>query len=128
MGGVREYRQRCELAQGPRRPCMRTAPHGVCRGVRERTEGRDMPGGARAHRRPRRSGGHWVLEVPMTHSSQDIQHRLMHYFASVGSTAGRTFGIRDFNAHVMMNAYSAHDRDGLQPALDALIAAGTLSR
>ena len=52
----------------------------------------------------------------------------MHYFASVGSTAGRTFGIRDFNAHVMMNAYSAQERDGLQPALEALIAAGTLSR
>lgn len=60
--------------------------------------------------------------------TQDIEARLMHYFASVGSTAGRTFGIRDFNTQVMMNAYSAEDREGLQPALDALIGTGVLFR
>jgi len=60
--------------------------------------------------------------------SRNIQLGLMHYFGSVGSTAGRTFAIRDFNAQVMMNAFAAQERDGLQPALEALIAAGILSR
>ena len=61
-------------------------------------------------------------------NSHDIQHGLMHYFASVGSTAGRIFGIRDFNTQVMMDAYTAEERDRLQPALEALIAAGILCR
>ena len=58
----------------------------------------------------------------------DIRQRLLNYLAAVGPTVGRIFGIRDFNAQVMMNSYSAHDRDGLQPALDALVAEGILSR
>jgi hypothetical protein len=58
----------------------------------------------------------------------DIEQRLLHYLGAVGPTVGRIFGIRDFNAQVMMNAYSASDREGLQPALDALVEAGILSR
>jgi hypothetical protein len=58
--------------------------------------------------------------------TQTLEQGLMLYLASVGSTAGRTFGIRDFNSQVMMNAYSALERDGLQPALAALVERGIL--
>jgi len=60
--------------------------------------------------------------------SRNIELRLVHYLASVGSTEGRIFGIRDFNAQVMMNAFSEQERDGLLPALDTLVATGVLAR
>ena len=58
----------------------------------------------------------------------DIKQAVLSYLGGVGPTAGRIFGIRDFNAQVMMNAYAASDRDGLRPALDALVEAGILGR
>lgn len=56
--------------------------------------------------------------------AKDVEHDLMHYFAAVGEPASRMFSIRDFNTHVMMNAYSPEDRAGLHLALAALAEAG----
>jgi hypothetical protein len=60
-------------------------------------------------------------------TTPDIQQALLRYLAGVGPTVGRIFGIRDFNAMVMMNAFSAGARDGLRPALAALVERGILS-
>jgi hypothetical protein len=49
---------------------------------------------------------------------------LMNYFAAIGAAAGRTFSMRDFDTHVMMNAYAPEDRDCLQGALASLSESG----
>ncbi len=58
-------------------------------------------------------------------TTNDIQQELVGYIAAVAPTR-RDFTISDFNSQVMMNAYSAEDRDLLQPALAALLEAGIL--
>jgi hypothetical protein len=52
---------------------------------------------------------------------------LMNYFAGVGAAGDRTFSIRDFDTHVMMNAYAPQDRECLGLALAALSEAGIVS-
>jgi len=49
---------------------------------------------------------------------------LMDYFAAIGADAYRTFSIRDFNNHVMMNAYAPADRACLGLALESLARGG----
>jgi hypothetical protein len=51
---------------------------------------------------------------------------LMNYFAAIGAT-GRTFSIRDFDTHVMMNVYAPQERECLALALAALAEAGVVS-
>jgi hypothetical protein len=87
-----------------------------------------MPDGASAIVRKRTDECSAIADTGCMNPTIDIRQRLLHYLAAVGPTVGRIFGIRDFNAQVMMNAFSAQDRDGLQPALDGLVAEGILSR
>jgi hypothetical protein len=68
-----------------------------------------------------------MSDIDPMNAIPDTQQALLRYLAGVGPTVGRIFGIRDFNAMVMMNAFSASDRDGLRPALDALVERGILS-
>lgn len=53
-------------------------------------------------------------------TTDDVVRNLMHYFAAIGSVTGRTFTIRDFDTHVMMNVYAPEDRECLRHALAAL--------
>jgi hypothetical protein len=50
----------------------------------------------------------------------DVVRDLMNYFAAIGAVPDRTFSIRDFHTHVMMNAYTPQDRECLAHALAAL--------
>jgi hypothetical protein len=50
----------------------------------------------------------------------DVVRNLMNYFAAIGAVTGRTFSIRDFDTHVMMNTYAPQDRECLAHALAAL--------
>jgi hypothetical protein len=59
-------------------------------------------------------------------NTQDVLSNLMNYFAAPGSNAGHTFTMRDFNTHVMMNAYSPEDRDCLHLALASLAESGVV--
>lgn len=59
-------------------------------------------------------------------NTQDVLSNLMNYFAAMGSAAGRTFTLRDFNTQVMMNAYAPQDRECLQSALASLGESGIL--
>lgn len=56
----------------------------------------------------------------MTTTTDDVVRNLMNYFAAIGSVTGRTFTIRDFDTHVMMNAYTPEERQCLASALAAL--------
>lgn len=49
---------------------------------------------------------------------------LMNYFAAIGANAHRTFSIRDFHTHVMMNAYAPQERECLGLALARLAEEG----
>jgi hypothetical protein len=50
----------------------------------------------------------------------DVVRNLMNYFAAIGAVPDRTYSIRDFHTHVMMNAYTPQDRECLSRALEAL--------
>lgn len=59
-------------------------------------------------------------------NTNDVRSNLMNYFAALGSAAGRTFTLRDFNTQVMMNAYSPQERDCLRSALAMLGESGVI--
>ena len=55
-----------------------------------------------------------------------LTHRLLCYFGSMGSPRSQVFTLRAINLQVMMNVYSASERDGLGAALAGLVASGAL--
>jgi hypothetical protein len=59
---------------------------------------------------------------------QDTKRLLMEYFAALGAEPRHLFSVRDFNTHVMMNAYDSKDRGALDLALAELVAAGILGQ
>jgi hypothetical protein len=59
-------------------------------------------------------------------TSHDVVRNLMNYFAALGAAAGRTFTVRDFNTHVMMNVYLPEERECLGVALASLAEDGVV--
>ncbi|MGZ5073660.1 MAG: hypothetical protein ACXWBL_11000 [Usitatibacter sp.] len=59
---------------------------------------------------------------------RNTRQLLMEYFAALGAAPHHLFSVRDFNTHVMMNAYDSKDRGALDLALTELVTDGILGQ
>jgi hypothetical protein len=56
------------------------------------------------------------------HALQELTHRLLTYFGTVGAPRFHLFTLSEINLQVMMNSYAAKERDLLAIALAGLVA------